>query len=95
MAAASKTWGGMGEALEPPQREAAYFFGLFLRGHSLEKLRRDIDVPGDVLGRWQKLWHRQPHTRRELETILQYRRQVLTIFNSLVRLDVTFSHWRQ
>src|SRR5579884_3309699 len=28
-----------------PQREAAFFYGLFLRGHSAEQLRRDIEVP--------------------------------------------------
>jgi hypothetical protein len=28
-----------------PQREAALFYGLFLRGHSANTLRRDIDVP--------------------------------------------------
>ena len=26
-----------------PQREAAMFYGLFLRGHSPDALRRDID----------------------------------------------------
>ena len=28
-----------------PQREAAVFYGLFLRGHAADDLRRDIDVP--------------------------------------------------
>ena len=32
-----------------PQREAAFFYGLFLRGHSAEELRRDIEVPQAVL----------------------------------------------
>ena len=31
--------------LDFPQREAAFFYGLFLRGHSADKLRRDIEVP--------------------------------------------------
>ena len=31
--------------LTEPRYEAAFFYGLFLRGHPLEKLRRDIDVP--------------------------------------------------
>ena len=31
--------------LDFPQREAAFFYGLFLRGHSAEELRRDIEVP--------------------------------------------------
>jgi hypothetical protein len=29
-----------------PRREAAMFYGLFLRGHNVDSLRRDIDVPG-------------------------------------------------
>ncbi len=83
------------ETLEPPQREAAYFYGLFLRGHSLEKLRRDIDVPGEVLSRWQRLWRREPASREQCETMLLYRRQVLAIFNTLVSLEVALSHLRQ
>lgn len=82
-------------ALEPPQREAAYFFGLFLRGHPLEQLRRDIDVPGEVLDRWQRHWWNEPQARGRLERILHYRRQVLAIFNTLVSLDVAVSHLRQ
>ena len=34
-----------------PQREAALFYGLFLRGHSAETLRRDIDVPVKLLNK--------------------------------------------
>lgn len=83
------------EALEPPQREAAYFYGLFLRGHSLEQLRRDIDVPGEVLSRWQRLWRREPGSQQRYEEMLLYRRQVLAIFNALVSLEVALSHLRQ
>lgn len=81
--------------LEPPQREAAYFYGLFLRGHSLDELRRDIAVPDRVQSRWQRLWRHEPHVRRSFEEILHYRRQVLAIFNTLVALEVTLSHLRQ
>ena len=35
-----------------PQREAAFFYGLFLRGHSVEALRQDIDVPRSMLDKW-------------------------------------------
>lgn len=83
------------EQREPPQREAAYFYGLFMRGHSLEQLRRDIDVPGEVLSRWQRLWRYEPHSRHRLEGILNYRRQVLAIFNALVSLEIALSHLRQ
>jgi len=81
--------------LEPPQREAAYFYGLFLRGHSLEELRRDIAVPEPVLSRWQRVWRHEPHVRRGFEEILSYRRQVLAIFNALVTLEITLSRLRQ
>ena len=83
------------ETREPPHREAAYFYGLFLRGHSLEKLRRDIDVPGEVVHRWQRHWQREPGARHRMESILVYRRQVLAIFNTLVSLEVALSHLRQ
>jgi hypothetical protein len=32
-----------------PQREAAFFYGLFLRGHDVETLRQDIDVPRSMI----------------------------------------------
>ena len=83
------------ETLELPHREAAYFYGLFMRGHSLEKLRRDIDVPGDVVHRWQRLWQHEPGSLHHMESMLVYRRQVLAIFNTLVSLEVTLSHLRQ
>src|SRR5260370_7128814 len=34
-----------------PQREAAFFYGLFLRGHSAEHLPRDIQVPPPLLAK--------------------------------------------
>ena len=37
-----------------PQREAAFFYGLFLRGHDIEDLRQDIDVPRSMLDKWLK-----------------------------------------
>ena len=39
--------------LDFPQREAAFFYGLFLRGYSAEQLRRECQVvvwPGDLFG---------------------------------------------
>ncbi len=82
-------------ALGTPQREAAFFYGLFLRGHSLEELRRDIDVPPRVLCAWEQLWGREPHMRQVLRHLLSYRRQVLMIFNTLVSLEIALSHLRQ
>ncbi len=70
--------------LEFPHREAAFFYGLFLRGHSADKLRRDIEVPADVLARWHREADREPEQRGHLFRILEFRRHVLAIFNSLI-----------
>ncbi len=82
-------------APDAPHREAAFFYGLFLRGHSLEELREDIDVPLRVLRSWERLWGREPHTRQLLRHLLTYRRQVLAIFNTLINLEIALSHLRQ
>jgi hypothetical protein len=70
--------------LEFPQREAAFFYGLFLRGHSPEELRRDIEVPPAVLARWRKDAQREPHLRNVFARMVEYRRHVLAIFDSLI-----------
>jgi hypothetical protein len=77
----------VGSELEFPQREAAFFYGLFLRGHSAEKLRRDIEVPPAVLAKWDRESQREPHLREVLEKIVDYRRHVLAIFENLVGHD--------
>lgn len=81
--------------LAMPQREAAFFYGLFLRGHSQEQLRRDIDVPQRVVRSWDRLWRGEPHVRERLSQVLSYRRQVLGIFNTLISLEAALSHLRQ
>ena len=53
-----------------PQREAAFFYGLFLRGHSLETLRQDIDVPRPVAEKWLKLKDFQGGFRADLDRVL-------------------------
>ncbi len=70
--------------LEYPQREAAFFYGLFLRGHSAEKLRQDIEVPPAVLAKWHREAEREPQLRSVFSRMLEYRRHVLAIFDSLV-----------
>jgi hypothetical protein len=70
-----------------PQREAAFFYGLFLRGHSAEELRRDIAVPAAVLAKWDRETEREPHLRNLLERIVSYRRHVLAIFENLIGHD--------
>lgn len=73
--------------LEFPQREAAFFYGLFLRGHSPEELRRDIEIPAAVLAKWDRETSRQPELRTLFERMVDYRRHVLAIFDSLVDYD--------
>ena len=73
--------------LEFPQREAAFFYGLFLRGHSPEQLRRDIEVPASVLAKWHKDAEREPHLRSVFSRMVEYRRHVLAIFDTLVGSD--------
>jgi hypothetical protein len=70
--------------LAEPQYEAAFFYGLFIRGFPLQKLREDIDVPPEILERWQRLALRDPWYRLTVDRILNYRKHVLAIFDSLV-----------
>jgi hypothetical protein len=69
---------------EFPQREAAFFYGLFLRGHSADKLRQDIEVAPAVLAKWHREAEREPELRDILSRIVAYRRHVLAIFDTLV-----------
>jgi hypothetical protein len=75
------------QEFEYPQREAAFFYGLFLRGHSAEELRKDIQVPALVLAKWDKETVREPQLRPLLERIVQYRQHVLAIFENLICHD--------
>jgi hypothetical protein len=75
-----------------PQREAAFFYGLFLRGHSVEELRRDIAVPAEVLAKWDREAQRTPDARPVFNRIVEYRRHVLAIFESLVGYDSRTQH---
>jgi hypothetical protein len=73
--------------LQFPQREAAFFYGLFLRGHSAEQLRRDIAVPAAVMAKWDRESEREPHLRTLLERVVRYRQHVLAIFENLIGHD--------
>jgi hypothetical protein len=73
--------------LEFPQREAAFFYGLFLRGYSADKLRQDIEVPPAVLEKWHREAEREPQLKDIFTRMLEYRRHVLAIFDSLVGSD--------
>jgi hypothetical protein len=67
-----------------PQREAALFYGLFLRGHSADSLRRDIDVPRKLLDKLLKRHRNELAVQARLQRAYQYRKQVLAIFDELV-----------
>jgi hypothetical protein len=74
------------EELDPlaPQREAAIFYGLFLRGHSADDLRRDIDVPRPLLHKWLQPARYEDNFRDSLRRMYSYRKRVLAIFDELV-----------
>jgi len=67
-----------------PQREAAFFYGLFLRGHSVDSLRQDIDVPRTIADKWVRAKDFAGAFRHDLDRVYQYRKQVLAIFDGLV-----------
>jgi hypothetical protein len=67
-----------------PQREAAMFYGLFLRGHSADALRRDIDVPKPIFDKWLHSNRFEPQFRNNLRRLYVFRKQVLAIFDELV-----------
>ncbi|MBV9506791.1 MAG: hypothetical protein JO323_17495 [Acidobacteriia bacterium] len=67
-----------------PQREAAFFYGLFLRGHDIDALRQDIDVPRAVVDKWMRAPDFEASFRQNLERLYTYRKQVLAIFDGLV-----------
>ena len=67
-----------------PQREAAFFYGLFLRGHDIDTLRQDIDVPRTMLEKWMRAHDFEASFRESLQRVYAYRKQVLAIFDELV-----------
>jgi hypothetical protein len=77
------------QELQFPQREAAFFYGLFLRGHSAEELRRDIEVPAAILAKWDRETDREPQLRNLLERMVRYRQHVLAIFENLIGHDAS------
>ena len=70
-----------------PQREAAFFYGLFLRGHDREALRQDIDVPRSTMDKWMRARDFEASFRENLQRVYAYRKQVLAIFDGLTSND--------
>jgi hypothetical protein len=79
------------EEIDPlaPQREAAMFYGLFLRGHSAETLRRDIDLPKKLVDKLMKRHRNEMQVRQKLQRVYSYRKQVLAVFDELVTRERT------
>jgi len=67
-----------------PQREAAFFYGLFLRGHDVHTLRQDIDVPRGMIDKWMRAKDFENAFRENLRRVYSYRKQVLAIFDGLI-----------
>lgn len=67
-----------------PQREAAFFYGLFLRGHDVDALRQDIDIPPGMMDKWMRARDFQADFRQNLQRVYAYRKQVLAIFDGLI-----------
>lgn len=72
---------------QSPQREAAFFFGLFLRGHSADELRQDIDFPPELLTKWRRRADPQAPSKEDLQRVFEFRKRVLAIFNFLVNSE--------
>jgi len=60
------------------------FYGLFLRGHSADALRRDIDVPKKLLDKLMRRHRNELAVQARLQRIYTFRKQVLAIFDELV-----------
>jgi hypothetical protein len=67
-----------------PQREAAFFYGLFLRGHDVDALRQDIDIPRTMMDKWMRARDFEANFRQNLQRVYAYRKQVLAIFDGLI-----------
>ncbi len=65
------------------------FYGLFLRGHSLDSLRKDIDIPKPLVQKWMKAPRFENAFRDNLQRVYTYRKQVLAIFEELVGSERT------
>lgn len=77
-----------------PQREAALFYGLFLRGHSIEALRAQIDISPKVFRKWMHSREFDDDFREDLRRMYSYRKQVLAIFDALVTSEQTSHSWQ-
>jgi hypothetical protein len=77
-----------------PQREAALFYGLFLRGHSIDALRDQIDISPKVFRKWMRSREFNDDFREDLRRMYTYRKQVLAIFDALVTSEQASQSWQ-
>ena len=75
---------GADPELHAPQREAAMFYGMFLRGRSAEEIRQEIDISPKLFQKWMRAREYGPGFRDNLRRMYTYRKQVLAIFESFV-----------
>lgn len=66
-----------------PQKEAAAFYALFLRGKALEALRADIDFPEALLDKMLPEVHATE--RAQIRQMYRFRKRTLAIFDMLTR----------
>lgn len=85
----------IGSEMHSPQREAAIFYGMFLRGRSAEELRSEIDISPKLFHRWMRAREYGPAFRDNLRRMYTYRKQVLAIFDSLVTTEQFAMHSRE
>ncbi len=77
-----------------PQTEAAMFYGMFLRGHSADSIRREIDISPKVFNKWMRAREYDTNFREQLKRMYQYRKRVLAIFDSLVTSEESTRAWQ-
>ncbi len=70
------------------------FYGLFLRGHSADSLRAEIDVSPQIYKKWMRAREYDQNFREQLRRMYFYRKQVLAIFDSLVMSNRTQTVWQ-
>lgn len=70
------------------------FYGLFLRGHSADAIRQEIDIPPNVVRKWMRARDWDARFREEIQKMYAYRKQVLAIFDSLVTSEQTAARWQ-
>ena len=76
------------------KKASPMFYGLFLRGHSADSIRAEIDIPPRLFRKWMRAREWDENFRNDLQKMYQYRKQVLAIFDSLVTSEKAMSSWQ-